>query len=573
MISDTDNSVIALSGKWGTGKTHLWNEIKSESTDEKVNKALYVSLFGQSSIDQVKRKLIESAIPIVESHGGVFDSLKQLFRIGVKAGSEHYKALAAINDLNLLLIAPAVLRNSVIVLDDIERKHDKLGIDEVLGFIDEYSRQHGSRFILVLNDDQLDNPELWKTFREKVVDQVIKLATTPEEAFAISVRLTPSLYAEAIKKAAVSCRLTNIRIVSKVIKSANRILGDRRLDEAILARVIPSIVLLSAIHFRGLEDGPDFQFILSSGSTDWTGFFRDKNKEPTEEDKRKDRWQLLVHEVGISGCDEFEAILVEFLESGLFDASKITTIVDRYTTETKSLEARETARLFLRKVSWDHRVDDAQLVAEAAALPKIACMLDPYTASELNQALANLPGGAAIGQAVIDGWIAAFKAQNHRAEEANYENPLNRPLHPAIKSEFAVIEASIQAQMTLVDTCMYIIDNSGWGTMQEVAMKRATAADFERAIREMDLEKLRRFMRRMIEMRLQRANNDPHFGTATERFVEACRTIANDNTSPRLAGLIKRLFEGAAIASDLTRPVPTAEVVSADTKPNEWKQP
>nr|WP_249309165.1 P-loop NTPase fold protein [Ralstonia insidiosa] len=140
LLGEADNRVIALSGKWGTGKTHLWNEVKDESGDEKVKKALYVSLFGQSSIDQVKSKLIESAIPAVASHGGAFDSLKQIFRVGVKAASEHYKALAALNDLNLLFMAPAVLRNSVIVLDDIERKHDKhdkLGIDEVLGFIDE----------------------------------------------------------------------------------------------------------------------------------------------------------------------------------------------------------------------------------------------------------------------------------------------------------------------------------------------------------------------------------------------------------------------------------------------------
>ena len=40
MLGQGDNSVIALSGKRGTGKTHLWNEVKNESDDEKVRKAL-----------------------------------------------------------------------------------------------------------------------------------------------------------------------------------------------------------------------------------------------------------------------------------------------------------------------------------------------------------------------------------------------------------------------------------------------------------------------------------------------------------------------------------------------------
>lgn len=57
----------------------------------------------------------------------------------------------------------------------------------------------------------------------------------------------------------------------------------------------------------------------------------------------------------------------------------------------------------------------------------------------------------------------------------------------------------------MVGACLDIIDNSGWGTLQEVAMKRATAADFEAAIRGMDIDTLRRFMRRIIEMRLHRA--------------------------------------------------------------------
>ncbi|WP_211462849.1 P-loop NTPase fold protein [Collimonas silvisoli] len=549
LLGEVDNSVIALSGKWGTGKTHLWNEVKRESSDDKLKKALYVSLFGQSSIDQVKRKLIESSVPVIESHSGAFDALKQLFRIGVKVGSEHYKALAAVNDLNLLLMAPVVLRNSVIVLDDIERKHDKLGIDEVLGFIDEYSTQYGSRFVLVLNDDQLANQELWKTFREKVIDQELKLATTPEEAFAIAIELTPSPYADALKRALISCQLTNIRIVGKVIKATNRILDNRQLDEATIARVVPSIVLFSAIYYRGLEDGPDFQFALNTGSPDWSNIARDKNKEPTEEDKRKDSWRLLMQDLGIHGCDEFEAVLVEFLESGLFDAGKIATIIDGYIAEKQNLEAREMANQFLFKVFWDYRVDDTQLVVEAAALPKIAGMLDPFVASELDQALATLPGGETIGKAIVDGWIVALR--DRKLEEVNDDNPFNRPLHPAIKAEFAAINANAQARTTVLDACMHIIESGGWGTMQEVAMKRATAADFEMAIREIDLDKLRRFMRHMIEMRLQRQTYDLHFGTATQRFVEACRAIANDAASPRLAGLIKRLFERTAIASEL----------------------
>ena len=559
LLGDADNKVIALSGKWGTGKTHLWGEVVKESKDEKVNGALYVSLFGLSSNDQVKRKLIESVAPGAEAHPKLWDAAKQAVSSGLKALEGFHKGFAALSDLNLLLLAPMMLREKVIVIDDIERKHEKLGIDEILGFIDEYTQQHKARFVLVLNSDQLAKREVWDTLREKVIDQELKLLTTPEEAFSIAVALFPSRHADAIKKASVACGLTNIRIIGKVIKAANRILGDRALEDALLARVVPSIVLFSAIHYKGLEDGPDFQFALSIGSpSDWGDFLKDKNKEPTDEDKRRAKWRLLMGE-----------LVVEFLESGLFDSSKLTPIIDRYVAEKQNIEAREKASQFITKVFWDHRIDDAELLEMSKELPGIAGLLDPYVCSELDIALAGIPGGGGVGQAIIDGWIAAFRGQNH--ERINDDNPFNRPLHAAIAAEFAAVNARAQASTTVLDACMHIMENGGWGTMQEVAMKGATAADFESAIRGMEIEKLRKFMRRMIEMRLQRQTYDPHFGTATERFVEACRAIANDPASSRLAGLIKRLFAGTALASELLpiqaqAPVAAAQAAAVPAK-------
>lgn len=566
LLDDTENKVIALSGKWGTGKTHLWGEVMKESKDETVNGALYVSLFGLSGIDQVKRKLIESVAPGAEAHPKIWEGAKQAVSSGLKVLEGFHKGFAALSDLNLLLLAPVMLREKVIVIDDIERKHEKLGIDEILGFIDEYTQRHKARFVLVLNSDQLAKREVWDTLREKVIDQELRLLTTPEEAFSIAAGLFPSRYAESIKRAAVACGLANIRIIGKVIKATNRILGDQALGDALLARVVPSIVLFAAIHYKGLEDGPDFQFALRIGSpSDWGDFVKDKNKEPTEEEKRQAKWRLLMNELGIHGCDEFEALVVEFLESGLFDASNLTPIIDRYIAEKQNVEACEKANQFMFKVFWDHRLTSVQLLEMAAELPAIAGLLNPYVCSDLDIALADIPNGAAFGQAIVDGWIAAFKAQKH--ERVNDENPFNRTLHKAIAAEFAAVNEQAQARTTVLDACMYIIENCGWGTIQEVVMQGATAADFESTIRNMEIDNLRRFMRRMIEMRLQRQTYDPHFGAATERFVEACRNIANDPASSRLAGLVKRLFAGTALASELALPQAQVAPAPAQTAP------
>jgi hypothetical protein len=556
LLAQDDNSVIALSGKWGTGKTHLWNEVRCASNDEKVKKALYVSLFGLSSVDQIKRKLIESAIPGVESHGGVFDGLKSLFSAGVTAASQHYKAMAALKDLNVLLMAPVVLRDKLIVIDDIERKHSKLGIDEVLGFIDDYSKQSGVRFILVLNDDQLssdgDQAKLWAIFREKVIDEEIRLLTSAEEAFSIAIKLTPSKYAQALERATVACGLSNIRIICKLIKAANQLLAGRDLEKAIESRVVPSIVLFSAIHYRGLQDGPDFQFALNVANPDWMHLGRDKNAQPTEQEKKEDSWRLLMQELGIQGCDEFEKLLVEFLESGLLHLDRVESIINSYVAQTQSMQARQAAQAFLNRAFWDHRISEAQLLVEASQFPAVAGLLDPYTVTRLFETLAQMQAGQDLGKAVIDAWVAAFNAGDRHGIED--DNPFQNRIHTDIQSAFDAERAHVQASATVIDACMHIIENSGWGALQEVAMKRATVADFEAAIRGLDIDKLRRFMRRMIEMRLARATYDGHFGTASQHFIEACRSIANDQKSPRLAALIRNLFASTALAAELNAP-------------------
>lgn len=552
LLSDSEINVIAISGKWGTGKTHLWSEIKESSNDGKVKNALYVSLFGLSSIDQIKRKLIEVSIPNANSHGGIFDFLKNISQVGFSAAAEHYKTLAAIKDFNLLLMAPVVLKDKLIVIDDIERKHEKLGIDEVLGFIDDYSKRHRVRFILILNDDQLstkgEQGSLWTTFREKVIDQELRLSTSADEAFSIAVGIVPTYYTKAIRKAVISCGLSNIRIVVKIIKTTNMILEGHNLVEAIQTRVIPSIVLFSAIHYRGLDDGPDFLFALNVGNPDWYDFTRDKNKEPTDKEKREDRWRRLLHELGITMCDNFEEVLVDYLESGLFDPESIKSIIDRYVVETDQMEARAAANDFLDRCYWDHRVEDAQLIIQAESLLPTVVLLDPYMVTELNKALSTINGGSSVGQAIINTWIENFRKLVHVDYHDHYRP---RAMHDLIKAEFDAIKINIQDKTTVIDAVMSIIENSGWGTLQESALKSATAADFEAAIRGIEIDKLHLFMRRMIDMRVHKEGYEQSFGLATERFVDACKNIVKDKNSPRLARLVKRLFDDSVISTEL----------------------
>jgi hypothetical protein len=93
-------------------------------------------------------------------------------------------------------------------------------------------------------------------------------------------------------------------------------------------------------------------------------------------------------------------------------------------------------------------------------------------------------------------------------------------------------------------------------------MRAATAGEFESIIRNLDTDDLRLFMIRMLDMRLQRQTYDAQFGSATDRFVEACRNIVLDPTSGRLGTLIKNLFDNANIGSEVESPATPITAVS-----------
>lgn len=161
LLANADNKVVALSGRWGTGKSHLLDKVRKGSSDEKVRTAAYVSLFGLADMAEVKLKLLQSALPKAEDKGSAWKKVSSGWNAAKTALVGVNKGFSVLEELQLLAV-PILLKGKVIVLDDIERKHKDLSIDGILGFIDEFTREYGCRFILVLNSDQLQHRDTWR---------------------------------------------------------------------------------------------------------------------------------------------------------------------------------------------------------------------------------------------------------------------------------------------------------------------------------------------------------------------------------------------------------------------------
>ncbi len=579
-LGDYENRVVAMSGKWGTGKSHLWRDIKVNSGDQEIARAVYVSVFGVSDINQLQLKALRAAMPVAANNAGLSEQIRKIAKAGSQVLKSVNRAFVALDEL-VLLAAPQFLRGRIVVLDDIERKHPKLSVDEILGFIDELTQQQDARFLLILNDDKLDEAakDAWATLREKVIDQEVRLITTPEESFEIAraQTKTPDNYAACTKVVVDALGVDNIRVIRRIIRAVNRILGGRELSRAVLHRTIPSIALLSAIHYHGVDDAPDFDFVLNAGSVpparnrvEWDNGTGSKD----EMAAWRAKWRNLLHELGINNCDEFEELVIAFLKDGQFAANGVTKILERYEREADQLLAQQIGQALNRRLYWDIDSSDTQLVDDAKNLIPYAKHWDAYLVTILFNELATRQGGKEVGEAFVKVWIDEFRVREkgggHGDEDLNH-------LHPAIV-------AALKAKQTrpaevpsasLLDVVKRIVKQSAWGATEEFAMKNATARDFELTIRESNMDDRSFFLKHMIRMRNERGIYDPYFGNATQRFVDACQAILSAPASDRLARLIRRVVAGTPLGRELGVVDPAAKntalpTEAKDTKPTSY---
>lgn len=562
LLADESNKVVALSGPWGTGKTHLWNEIRGTSEAPKIRSALYVSLFGVKDINQLKLKVVQSALPMGGESSTVTEGLSKAYRTGLEVLKKVHPAWGAMDELALIAV-PAALSGKFVVIDDIERKHAALSVDEILGFVDEYTQRFGTRMLLILNSGKLSgdgDDALWATFREKVVDEELRFCPTPVEAFDIAVLGSSFPFREAVRQAAEACGLTNIRIIRKVFRVVERLLGSRAdLPVAVQARTIPSIVLLAATHHNAIKDGPDFDFVenFNRRGDEWLDrYLADKRpaEAAAEAAKPPAGWTLLMSKLSINSVDEFEELVIAYLKEGKHDVAEISKVIDGYCANADRMETTAIAHRFFEHFNWYHRLSGDELLAEAKIVAERAGDLDAFFITSLHGQMAELDGGLVIADRMVDEWLDKFKSRSTASDVDGF--PFNRPLLPRIKEAMNTMRASRIEDDSLTEVVANLVTHDGWGRREEAVMKRSTVEEYLDAIRTLDGHDLKFFLLKNLDILEHGESYDGHFGEARHRFLEACRRIGAEEPESRLFRLLRTLFAESKVPTLLNSPTP-----------------
>jgi len=331
-LGSAEYCVLTIKGSWGVGKTYAWHKLAKDLGERMWPTTYsYASLFGLSSIADVRRAIIAGMTPATSLSRGMSlatvneswltilnANLGRMSRaMGAVLGSSKYGQYVT---LGLDTIAPWLIRDMVICLDDFERVGDGLGHDELMGFISSLKETERCKVVLIMNDEKLpatDNP--YSKYREKVVDLELKFAPTTEEAISWGLPQDLPLRADIVAGVG-KLKISNIRILKK-IASITRLLAEHFTDvrpEVQRDAVMSGVVICWALYDQTGKT-PAIEF-LKRWNTYVYFMEENKNKERTDDEKR---WAGLLNDFGFIGFDDFDSAILKVVEQGYAQESGI----------------------------------------------------------------------------------------------------------------------------------------------------------------------------------------------------------------------------------------------------------
>jgi hypothetical protein len=237
-LASPDAEVLCLRGKWGVGKTYSWNEFLKQAQRQKrvaLKSYSYVALFGLESLDQLKYAIFENSVGT--DSVGVEPSLDTLrtntasvaSRLGRKSWSvlQHLPKVkdfaAAVQSLSFLSV-----RNTIICIDDLERKGGHLPTKDVLGLISQLKDQRKCKVALILNADELEerDQEEFEKYGEKVIDVSLEFEPSPSDSARIAITGTSAGHTLTSANC-VALGIANIRIIKKIERLVLQIQSGR----------------------------------------------------------------------------------------------------------------------------------------------------------------------------------------------------------------------------------------------------------------------------------------------------------------------------------------------------------
>ena len=187
------NFALMITGRWGSGKTHLvkslLEDLVKKDSSTKRHKALYITLYGVTSVNQIEEQIFQQSHPFL-SHkatriGGAI--LKNLVRGTFKVDwdDKHHSSTTVapqIPELNISEILGGTTQR-VVIFDDFERA--VMSPIDLMGYINPFVEHDNCKVVILANEEEIDDKEnkAYVRRKEKTIGRTFEVKADVESAF------------------------------------------------------------------------------------------------------------------------------------------------------------------------------------------------------------------------------------------------------------------------------------------------------------------------------------------------------------------------------------------------------
>ena len=482
-LGSTTPEVLAIRGKWGVGKTFTWNQFLVDAAHRNavgLERYSYVSLFGINSLDSLKFAMFEQVVDVeaIDHKPSIDTFRKSTETLGKSLGRKSIRVIQGlpyVKNVSLALEAVSFLslKNTIICIDDLERKGDDLKIRDVLGLVSLLKEQRDCKVVLILNDDSFEKNESEQLdrYREKVIDFDVLFSPTSDECSEIALN-EDFEYLDILKKYILSLGVSNIRIIRKMLylsRSVAALLKDYEAE--VTHQAIHSLVLFALCHFQPDDSSvPSIDYVRNIGYSLW-GLGKDE-----ESDKEK-KWNSLLRSYGFQNCDEFDLEIADAVVRGFYDESKL---ISEANSLNQKIVADKVEGSF--KQAWEkyhNTFDDNEeelVYALYEGFKKSSKYISPLNLNGTVELLRDLGHGDKADE-LIELYVAE--------REGNPES-LNLEMYPfsddiqdkKIIQRFDEIASKTVDNRSLEDVVSSLVGTNGWNRSDIEVLSRASVDDF-----------------------------------------------------------------------------------------------
>ncbi len=354
-LIDPNPGIISINGVWGSGKTYCWEKTLSNGIKNtyKFKKYSYVSLFGINSIEDFKFNICSASID--KTQIGKKLSLENILnpnefswkRFTDKGVSTYAKFFSGKYGDAVKALVFNYLEDTLICIDDLDRKGDDLNINEVLGILSNLKELRNCKIAIIFNDMPFKEQEKsdYDALREKVIDLEIPFCPDIEEVLDIAFNKNMEKETELRKMLEphiIKLKIKNIRILIRIKSFCQDLLvelGENNNDKLIYQAISTSVLFVWCFYSKN-ENAPDYQFVKSYSM--YRGLLSSKDEDVDKErNKEQEDWSDLLDSYGFTNCDEFDLELALAIEKKYFDKRRIVEIATLLNIQFENGQSRE----------------------------------------------------------------------------------------------------------------------------------------------------------------------------------------------------------------------------------------